>query len=58
MNCPHCAVRAPAMSATRPATVALVGNPNVGKSCLFNAATRSEQDVRNAPGTTVEMACL
>ena len=44
------------MSATRPATVALVGNPNVGKSCLFNAATRSEQDVRNAPGTTVEMS--
>lgn len=56
MSCPHCAVRAPAMSAARPATVALVGNPNVGKSCLFNAATRSGQDVRNAPGTTVEMS--
>lgn len=36
-------------------TIALVGNPNVGKSTLFNALTGARQRVINAPGTTVEM---
>lgn len=36
--------------------VALVGAPNVGKSTLFNALTRSQVDVGNWPGTTVEVA--
>jgi len=36
-------------------TVALVGNPNVGKSTLFNALTGARQRVVNAPGTTVEL---
>ncbi|GEL95270.1 ferrous iron transporter B [Cellulomonas composti] len=35
--------------------VVLVGNPNVGKSTLFNAVTGSRQRVVNAPGTTVEL---
>lgn len=35
--------------------VVLVGNPNVGKSTLFNALTRARQRVVNAPGTTVEL---
>lgn len=35
--------------------VALVGAPNVGKSTLFNALTRSHVDVGNWPGTTVEI---
>ncbi|MFD1506402.1 ferrous iron transport protein B [Georgenia yuyongxinii] len=37
------------------ATVLLLGNPNVGKSTLFNALTGARQEVRNAPGTTVEV---
>ena len=37
------------------AQVALVGNPNAGKSTLFNALTGSRAKVMNAPGTTVEV---
>lgn len=34
--------------------VALVGNPNCGKSALFNLLTGSRQKVANYPGVTVE----
>ncbi|MGN6268359.1 MAG: ferrous iron transporter B [Sphingomonas sp.] len=34
--------------------VALVGNPNSGKSALFNALTGARQKVGNYPGVTVE----
>ena len=37
-----------------PARVALVGNPNSGKTALFNALTGSRQKVANYPGVTVE----
>ncbi len=37
-----------------PRTVALVGNPNVGKTTVFNALTRSRHITANYPGVTVE----
>ncbi|MEO6041913.1 MAG: ferrous iron transporter B [Croceibacterium sp.] len=40
------------MSAFR--TAALVGNPNSGKSALFNALTGARQKIANYPGVTVE----
>jgi Fe2+ transport system protein B len=36
-------------------TVVLVGNPNVGKSTIFNHVTGARQRVVNAPGTTVQV---
>jgi len=35
-------------------TIALVGNPNCGKTTLFNALTGANQKVGNWPGVTVE----
>ena len=34
--------------------IALTGNPNTGKTTLFNALTGSNQTVGNWPGVTVE----
>lgn len=39
---------------TRARTAALVGNPNSGKSALFNALTGARQKIANYPGVTVE----
>lgn len=49
-------VVAPVIAAEGLATpmVALVGNPNAGKSALFNALTGARQKVGNYPGVTVE----
>jgi ferrous iron transport protein B len=37
-----------------PITVALAGNPNSGKTTIFNALTGARQQVGNYPGVTVE----
>ncbi|HEX7506462.1 MAG TPA: ferrous iron transport protein B [Polyangia bacterium] len=50
------ATQSPALTVT-PATeirVALAGNPNCGKTSLFNALTGARQHVANYPGVTVE----
>ena len=42
------------MSESSPsAKIALVGNPNAGKTTLFNALTGQNQKVGNYPGATV-----
>ncbi|MGH7128683.1 MAG: FeoB small GTPase domain-containing protein, partial [Planctomycetaceae bacterium] len=45
---------APALPATRRLTVAMIGNPNTGKSTLFNALAGMRSRVGNYPGVTVE----
>lgn len=40
----------------RAATIILVGNPNTGKTTLFNALTGYRRHVANYPGVTVELA--
>ncbi len=42
-------------AASRPSTVALIGNPNTGKTTLFNALTGFSRRVANYPGVTVEI---
>ncbi len=39
---------------TKPVNIALVGNPNSGKSSLFNSLTGLNQKVGNFPGVTVD----
>ncbi len=45
---------APVTAVATTPVVALVGNPNAGKTSLFNALTGSRQKVGNYPGVTVE----
>ena len=42
------------MHADRPLSVALIGNPNTGKTSLFNMLTGLHQHVGNYAGVTVE----
>ena len=44
----------PASAAGGPTTIALVGNPNAGKTSLFNRLTGLRAKTANFPGTTVE----
>ena len=43
-----------AIAAQAPWSVALVGNPNCGKTALFNLLTGARQKVANYAGVTVE----
>ncbi|MBI3408565.1 MAG: ferrous iron transport protein B [Planctomycetes bacterium] len=43
------------MTLVRTPTIALVGNPNTGKTTLFNALAGMRQRVGNYPGVTVEI---
>jgi len=43
-------------SGTAVRSIVLVGNPNVGKSVIFNSLTGSDADVSNYPGTTIDIA--
>jgi len=60
-TCPHCGAVVDGPRANHPRhtdvdlVIALVGNPNCGKSTLFNALTNSHSATVNAPGTTVEL---
>jgi len=38
----------------KPFKIVLVGNPNCGKSSLFNNLTKLKQKITNVPGTTIE----
>ena len=41
-------------TAYQPLRIAIAGNPNAGKTSLFNALTGLRQKVANYPGVTVE----
>ena len=44
----------PSVVPSRPPNVALIGNPNTGKTLIFNRLTGLRQKIGNYPGVTVE----
>ncbi len=55
MSDAHCHTAAGTIARPGCETIVLVGNPNVGKSVVFNELTGTYVDVSNFPGTTVEL---
>lgn len=54
MSKPCCETNAPTSTPSKHPTVAVIGNPNCGKSTLFNVITGIRQKTGNWPGVTVE----
>jgi ferrous iron transport protein B len=48
-NCNHCPFK-------KNCKIVLVGNPNVGKSAVFNMLSHKYTEVSNYPGTTISVA--
>ena len=48
--------KSPVRARSVPEKMALVGNPNVGKSVIFNCITGKYVTVSNFPGTTVDIS--
>jgi ferrous iron transport protein B len=55
-GCAHCSDDAATEPVPGDIVVALAGNPNTGKSSIFNSLTGSSQHVGNWPGKTVSRA--
>jgi ferrous iron transport protein B len=55
-GCSHCGDEAATEPILGDVVVALAGNPNTGKSSIFNMLTGSSQHVGNWPGKTVSRA--
>ena len=53
-SCSGCAPRKPASHGKNVINVALVGNPNSGKTSIFNALSNSNEHVGNYSGVTVD----
>ena len=54
MTAPHLPDAAPVADPARRQVIAIAGNPNAGKTSLFNRLTGASQQVGNYPGVTVE----
>lgn len=48
-------IKNPEINQDQPKKIVLIGNPNVGKSVLFNNLTNNYVTVSNYPGTSVEV---
>lgn len=53
-ECDRCSGKLDPSAQSQPVKLALVGNPNCGKTTLFNAMTGGHEYVGNWPGVTVE----
>src|SRR3954447_440302 len=53
-SCHETSSAAPAAESSQTLTIALAGNPNSGKTTIFNGLTGLRQKVANYPGVTVE----